>query len=216
MSAPENLEQKTAEWYAKRLGKCTASKVADATAKIKTGEAASRAEYRTALVVERLTGTPQGADLSNNKSVQWGNDAEPLARAAFEADTGLLVQEVGFINHPTLLMAGASPDGLISDDSILEIKCPNSSTHFSYLKDGKVPAKYRKQMMWQIICTGRSKGIFVSFDPRFDSANQLLVVNFEPSKDELAELEAEVKAFLDEVEADYQWAKNRSSRAVYA
>lgn len=212
MNAPETIIQKTAEWYAERLGKATASKIADATAKIKTGEAASRADYRTGLVVERLTGTPQGTDLSNNKAVQWGNDAEPLARAAFEAETNLLVQEVGFINHPRLAMSGASPDGLIGDDATLEIKCPNSSTHFTYLKDGKVPAKYRKQMMWQIICTGRSKGVFVSFDPRFDLANQMLIVEFVPTNDELAKLEAEVKVFLDEVEADYHWAKNRGNK----
>ena len=209
MNAPENLEQKTAEWYAERLGKCTASKVADATAKIKTGEAASRAEYRAQLVVERLTQTPQGADLSLNKAVQWGNDCEPQARSAYEFESGVTVTEVGFINHPTLSMAGASPDGLIGEDSILEIKCPNSSTHFAYLKDGKVPSKYRKQMMWQMICTKRTKGVFVSFDPRFDLVNQLLIVKFIPTPDELADLEAEVKVFLDEVEVDYQWAKNR-------
>lgn len=212
MNAPENIIQKTAEWYAARLGKLTASKIADATAKIKTGEAASRRAYRAQLVAERLTGVPQGVDLSNNKSVQWGNDAEPLARAAFEAETEQFVIEVGFVNHPVIAMAGCSPDGLVGADGLVEIKCPNTATHIEYLKGGAVPAEYRKQMLWQLACTGRKWAKFASFDPRLNQENQLLIVHFEPTPDEIAELEAEARVFLDEVAADELWLRNRGRK----
>lgn len=213
MNAPEKIVQKTDEWHAARLGKLTASKIADATAKIKTGEAASRRTYRAQLVAERLTGTPQGADLSNNRAVQWGNDAEPLARAAFEAETGVFVSEIGFVDHPTIIMAGCSPDGLLDDDGVVEIKCPNTATHIEYLKANAVPSEYRKQIIWQLACTGRKYAKFVSFDPRLDIGNQILIVHFEPTKDEIAELEAEAKVFLDEVAADESWLRARAKSA---
>lgn len=213
MNSPEMIVQKTAGWYEARLGKLTASKIADATAKIKSGEAASRRSYRAMLVAERLTGVQQGADLSNNKAVQWGVDAEPLARAEFEAETGLFVDEVGFVSHPEIPMAGCSPDGLINDDAILEIKCPNTATHIEYLKASTVPPEYRKQVLWQLACTGRKHAYFVSYDPRLNAGNQLLIVEFEPTKDEIAELEAEARVFLDEVTADEKWLRERAGKA---
>lgn len=212
MNAPEKIIQKTDEWLQVRLGKLTASKIADATAKIKTGEAASRRSYRAQLVAERLTGIPQGVDLSNNKSVQWGNDAEPLARAAFEAETEQFVTEIGFVGHPSIAMSGCSPDGLLGDDGIVEIKCPNTATHIEYLKAGTVPSDYRKQILWQLACTGRKWAKFVSFDPRLNQENQLLIVHFEPTLDEIAELEAEARVFLDEVSADEMWLRNRGKK----
>lgn len=212
MNAPENIIQKTAEWYAARLGKLTASKIADATARIKSGEAASRRAYRAQLVAERLTGVPQGVDLSNNKAVQWGNDAEPLARAAFEAETEQFVTEVGFVDHPKIAMAGCSPDGLLGIDGLCEFKCPNTATHIEYLKANTVPAEYRKQMLWQLACTGRKWAKFASFDPRLNLENQLLIVHFEPTPDEIAELEAEARVFLDEVAADELWLRNRGRK----
>lgn len=210
MNAPEIIKPDTNCDHAARLGKLTASKVADATAKIKTGEAASRINYRAQLVAERMTGITQGVDLTFNKAVQWGNDAEPLARAAFEAETGILVTECGFIDHPSIEMAGCSPDGLIGSDTVVEFKCPNTATHIEYLKAGTVPSAYRKQILWQLACTGRTKAFFASYDPRLDAGNQLLVVPFNPTPDEIAELEAEARVFLDEVAADVAWLKNRS------
>ena len=193
-----------------RLGKLTASKIADATAKIKTGEAASRITYRAQLVAERLTRMPQGADLSNMKAVQWGNDTEPFARSAFEAETGLLVEECGFVDHPTIANAGCSPDGLVGTDAIVEIKCPNTATHIEYLKANVVPSTYRKQVLWQLACTKRSKVYFASFDPRLDAGNQLLIVPWTPDPKEIAELEAEGKIFLAEVDADEKWLRERT------
>lgn len=211
MNAPEAIKPATNCDMAARIGKLTASKIADATAKIKTGEAATRKTYRAQLVAERLTGVPQGADLSNNKAVQWGNDCEPLARAAFEAETGLLVTECGFVDHPTIAMSGCSPDGLIGKDAVVEFKCPATATHIEYLKAGTVPSEYRKQIIWQLACTGRTKAYFASYDPRLDAGNQLLIVPFEPTSDEIAELEAESRVFLDEVDADENWLRNRSA-----
>lgn len=211
MNAPEIVKLETNCDHAARLGKLTASKISDATAKIKTGEAASRKAYRAQLVAERLTGVPQGADLSNNKAVQWGNDCEPLARAAFEAETGLLVTKCGFVDHPAIKNSGCSPDGLIGKDTVVEFKCPNTSTHIEYLKADTVPSEYRKQIIWQMACTGRTKAYFASYDPRLDAGNQLLIVPFEPTSDEIAELEAEARVFLDEVDADENWLRNRSA-----
>lgn len=210
MNAPEII-QKTDEWHQVRLGKLTASKIADATAKIKTGEAASRRNYRAQLVAERMTGMSQGVDLSNNKAVQWGNDAEPLARAAFEAETGQFVTEIGFIDHPSIELAGCSPDGLLDADGVIEIKCPNTATHIEYLKANAVPSDYRKQIVWQLACTRRKYAMFVSYDPRMDAGNQLMIVRFEPTPDEIAELEAEARVFLDEVAADVAWLKERAN-----
>lgn len=209
MNAPEVFIAKTNCDHAARLGKLTASKIADATAKIKTGEAGSRRAYRAQLVAERLTGIPQGVDLSNNKSVAWGNDCEPLARSSFEAETGEFVVEVGFVEHPTICMSGCSPDGLLGEDGVIEIKAPNTATHIEYLKAGSVPSDYRKQILWQLACTGRKWAKFVSFDPRLNQENQLLIVHFEPTADEIAELEAEARVFLDEVAADELWLRNR-------
>ncbi len=203
------MEQRTPEWYAERLGKATASMIADATATIKTGEAASRINYRAQLVAERLTGLPQGVDLSDNKYVQHGIETEEQARIAFEFKTGLTVVEVGMIPHPTIEYSGASPDGLVGEH-ILEIKCPSTATHIGYLKDNKVPSKYRKQMLWQMACCKKEKGYFVSFDPRLDPGNQLLIVELFPEEGEIEALEVEVVKFLAEVAADVEFLKQRA------
>lgn len=210
MNAPEIIKPDTNCDHAARIGKLTASRVDDATAKIKTGEAVTRKNYRAQLVVERVTGVSQGVDLTFNKAVQWGVECEPLARSAFEAETGMLVTECGFIDHPTIALSGCSPDGLIGSDTVVEFKCPNSTTHIEYIKAGTVPSAYRKQILWQLACTGRTKAFFASYDPRLDAGNQLLVVQFNPTPDEIAELEAEARVFLDEVAADVEWLKNRS------
>lgn len=208
----DEIIQKTDAWYQARLGKLTGSKVADATSTIKTGEAASRRAYRGMLVVERLTGISQGSDLTNNKYVNWGNDAEPIARARFEAEIGCLVTEVGFVDHPTIPMAGCSPDGLLYSDSLVEFKCPAMGTHFGYLKADTVPNEYRKQIMFQLLCTGRHHAYFCSFDPRFDFNNQLLIVEWTPKQAELDALEEECVKFLAEVAIDEAWLRARGQK----
>jgi putative phage-type endonuclease len=144
------MEQRTDEWFATRLGKVTASKISDVVAKTKSGYGASRATYMSQLLVERLTGTR--TEFYSNAAMQWGTDTEPQARAAYEFITNNSVIEEGFIPHPTIEMSGASPDGLVGDNGMLEIKCPNTSTHIQTLLDDKAPSKYINQMQWQMAC----------------------------------------------------------------
>lgn len=192
------IEQRSEDWFAARLGKVTASRVADVIAKTKTGYSTSRDNYMAQLVCERLTGK-KGESFSNS-SMQWGTETEPLARAAYEAAKLEIVQEVGLIDHPFLPMCAASPDGLISDDGMLEIKCPNTSTHFDTLLAGKMPSKHIPQVQWQMACANRLWVDFVSFDPRAPEGLQLFVTRVERDDKYILELEAEVNKFLEELE----------------
>ena len=153
------IEQRTDEWFAARLGKVTASRVADVMAKTKTGYSASRDNYMAQLVVERITG--ERAESFTNAAMQWGTDQEPFARAAYEAAKDVMVEEEGFVPHPTIQMAGASPDGLVNDDGLVEIKCPNTATQIETLLTGAIPSKYVAQMQFQMACTGRAWCDFV-------------------------------------------------------
>ena len=191
------LIQGSDEWFAARCGRVTASRIADIIAKTKTGESASRGNYRAQLVAERLTGKP--ADSFSNAAMQWGTDTEPYARIAYEARTGIMVQEVGFIAHTIIAYAGASPDGL-ADDGLVEIKCPNTATHIDYFLAGVAPEKYKPQMAWQCACTGRSWVDFVSFDPRLPEGMQLMVNRYTPEPEYIQMLESEVVRFIGEVE----------------
>lgn len=192
------IEQGSPEWHAARLGKVTASRVADVMARTKSGASASRANYAAQLVAERLTGVP--AESYTNAAMQWGTEREPEARAAYSFITGAKVVEVGFVDHPTLAMAGASPDGLIGDVGLIEIKCPNTATHIETLLAGTVPAKHQAQMLWQMACTGRAWCDFVSFDPRMPSDMQIFIARFHRDEARIAELEEAVSAFLAEID----------------
>ena len=192
------MEQRTPEWHAARLGRVTASRVADVVAKIKTGYGSGRANYMAELICERLTGT-QGAFYSN-AAIQWGVEKEPDARAAYEEAVGMFVVEVGFIPHNTISMAGASPDGLVGDGGLVEIKCPNTATHIDTLLSGFVPNKYINQMQWQMACTGRQWCDFVSFDPRMPEGMQIWIKRVDRDNVLIAELEKEVISFLSELE----------------
>jgi putative phage-type endonuclease len=191
------IEQRTDEWFAQRLGKVTASRVADVIAKTKTGPSASRDNYATQLVLERLTNAK--GEFFTNAAMQWGTDTEPMARQAYELKRNVFVDEVGFIDHPTIDMSGASPDGLVDKNGLVEIKCPESKTHMEYLLSGKPPAKYIPQMMWQMACTGREWCDFVSFDPRFPINLQIFVIKVEYDPTYVRMLELEITQFLDEV-----------------
>lgn len=191
--------QGSPEWFAARLGRVTASRVADVIAKTKSGYSTSRENYCVELALERLTGARQ--ESFTNDAMKWGTETEPLARAAYEARTGAIVDEVGMVAHPSIAMTGASPDGLIDADGLLEIKCPNSATHAKTMLSKKPDNKYITQMTWQMICTGRKWCDFVSFDPRFPEHLQLFVTRVERDEEKCKELEAEVVKFLGEVEA---------------
>ncbi len=195
-------EQRTDEWFAQRLGKVTASRVADVMAKTKTGYSASRENYMAQLVVERLTQTK--AESFTNAAMQWGTDQEPFARAAYEAAQGVMVEEVGFMSHPTIEMAGASPDGLVGEDGMVEIKCPNSAGMIEALLTQKVPAKYFAQMQLQMACAGRQWCDYVVFDPRMPAKAQLFVKRVPRDNDFIKEMETEIVKFLSEVNAQVQ------------
>ena len=192
------MKQRTDEWFAARIGKVTASRVSDVVAKTKTGYAASRANYMAELVCERLTG--RKAESYTNAAMEWGTEQEPHARTAYEARTGLMVTEVGFVDHPRVAASGASPDGLVGDDGLVEIKCPATATHLDFWLDETIPAKYITQMQWQMACTGRAWCDFVSFDPRLPPHLQLFVKRVSRDDGHIATLESEVTTFLAELE----------------
>ena len=194
----EMMEQGTEEWFTIRIGKVTASRVADVIAKTKTGYSATRDNYMAQLVCERLTG--QKGESFSNAAMQHGTDTEPLARAAYEALRDVLVDEVGFVPHPTIEMAGASPDGLVGDDGLLEIKCPNTATHIETLLSQSVPGKYNTQMQFQMACTGRQWCDFVSFDNRLPTELQLFVKRVPRDNVFIRLIEAEIIQFIAELD----------------
>ena len=192
------VEQRSPEWFASRLGKVTASRVADVIAKTKSGYSASRDNYMAQLICERLTG--QQGESFTNAAMTWGTETEPLARSAFEAYADVMVEEVGFVPHPSIEMSGASPDGLVGLFGMLEIKCPNTATHIDTLLSQTVPGKYITQMQWQMRCCERQWCEFVSFDPRLPQDLQLFVKRVEFDPEYVAMLEKEVIQFLAELD----------------
>lgn len=191
------MDQRSDEWFAARLGKVTASRVADLMAKTKSGPSASRANYMADLIVERMTG--QKAEGFTSAAMQWGTDTEPQARAAYEFLTDANVTETGFVLHPSIADFGASPDGLVGEDGLLEVKCPATATHIETLLTETVPAKYITQMQAQMACTGRAWCDFVSFDPRMPGDMQLWVKRVPCDPAFMSQMEGEVEAFLAEL-----------------
>ena len=204
-AAHNHLEQGTEEWLKIRLGKVTASGVADVLAKTKSGISASRGNYLIKLAIQRVTGVVEEG--FTNDAMQWGIDNEAQARVAYEVVSGNFVDQIGFVEHPSIKWFGCSPDGLVNSDGLVEIKCPNSATHWSYIKDDGPPTKYYIQMQAQMACTGRSWCDFVSFDPRMPERSRLFIKRVMRENDYIAEMEAEVKKFLDEVAVEVNLMK---------
>ena len=192
------ISQGSDQWFAIRVGKVTASRVADVIAKTKSGYSASRDNYMAQLVCERLTG--QKGESFTNAAMQHGTETEPLARAAYEALKDVLVDEVGFVPHPSIIMAGASPDGLVGDDGLLEIKAPQTATHIETLLSESVPTKYYTQMQFQLACTGREWCDFVSFDNRLPQELQLFVKRVPRDSMYIRLMEDEIVKFLNELD----------------
>lgn len=190
-------EQGTDAWKAERAGKATASKIADIVAKTKTGWGASRANYMAQLVAERLTGQP--TEGYTNAAMQHGTATEPEARDAYAFAYDVDVQKVGFVPHPTIEMAGASPDGLCGADGLVEIKCPNTSTHIETLLGASIDRKYILQMQWQMACTGRKWCDFCSYDNRMPGSMALYVQRVQRDDLLITQLETDVREFLKEV-----------------
>lgn len=191
------MDQRTAEWFAARIGKVTASRIADVCARTKTGWGAGRKNYLAELVVERLTG--QRTEGFTNAAMQWGSDTEPEARISYEFYRDATVAETGFVPHPSIAETGASPDGLIGSDGLVEIKCPNTATHLETLLGGTMPEKYFLQVQWQMACTGRQWCDFASYDPRLPESMRLFVDRVKRDDAAIAAVEKDVTEFLAEL-----------------
>lgn len=190
--------QGSPEWHATRCGKATASRMADITARTKSGWGASRANYAAELIAERLTGVV--APSFTNAAMQWGSDTEPQARDAYAHRFGVEVVQTSFVDHPEIAMSGASPDGLVGSAGLLEVKCPATATHLETLITGAIPDKYLKQMAWQIACCGREWCDYASFDPRLPPPMQLFTKRVHRDDSLILGLESDVSAFLAEID----------------
>lgn len=198
--------QRTDAWYEARLGKATASRFHDILSKTKAGATtAYRKNYKAELVIERLTG--EKAPSFTNSAMQWGVDNEPIARLAYTAETGNDVEEAPFVQHLTL-EAGASPDGYVGEDGLIEIKCPNPATHIETLWKRAVPYQYIAQIQGQLWITGRKWCDFVSFDPRMPSNVQLFIFRVSRDEEYIEALAEEVEAFLEEVDGDFDFLRS--------
>lgn len=196
----DQIHQNTPEWHQLRLGKVTASRVADIMRRGKGGAISmSRARYAGELVAERLTGKATSGFKSSD--MEWGNETEAQARDAYAFYRDADLTEVAFVEHRSIAETGASPDRLVGDDGLLEIKCPATHTHIETLQGGQVDPDYVTQMQWQMACTGRAWCDFVSFDPRMPEAMRLFVKRVPRDSARIAELETEVITFLGEVRA---------------
>ncbi len=194
-----DIEQGTEAWLKLRLGKVTASKIADLMARTKTGWGASRENYKAQLVVERLTGCVQ--DSYCNSAMQWGTLTEPEARQAYSEHMLCNVNEVGFVDHPTIENAGCSPDGLVDEEGLCELKCPESKTHINTLLGQAFADRYVKQALWQLACLPERQWVdLVSYDPRLPDSMRLFVQRVPRDDEHIAEIEREVTAFLAEID----------------
>lgn len=193
------MEQRTDEWFTARLGKVTGSRIHDVMAKGRgNAPSVTRNEYMCQLAGERITGETMPNYVSAD--MQWGIDTEPQAKAAYEFSRDVTIEELAFANHHSIKKAGASPDGLIGKDGLIEIKCPKTSTHIATLRGKSIDGKYIKQMQWQMACTGRQWCDFVSFDPRLPFAIQMHVTRLERDNEMIGDMEEKVKEFLQELD----------------
>lgn len=192
------IDQRTDEWFAARLGRVTASRVKDVMAKGRGKEpSATRRNYMMALLCERLTGNR--AEGFTSREMQRGTDLEPVARSAYEIDKGVMTEETGLVLHPQIDGFGASPDGLVGDVGLIEIKCPLTATHVATIQSGRHDSQYEWQMLAQMACTGRAWVEFVSFDDRLPEPLQYACFRFERDDSRINDMEAEIRAFLEEL-----------------
>ncbi|HUW30459.1 MAG TPA: YqaJ viral recombinase family protein [Planctomycetota bacterium] len=193
--------QGSAGWHADRLGKITASRFdAVLTNAKKKGDLSKTAQdYMLDLVAEILTGTPQG--FKGNKATEWGNDQEPFAVKAYEARTGNVCTEVGFVKHPTESRVGGSPDRLVGEDGGLEIKCPyNTRVHLQYVLGGCLPDEHEAQVQGHIWINDKKWWDFGSYDPRLaDPKLGLFIVHVERDPAYIKHLQSRVAAFRDQM-----------------
>lgn len=193
--------QGTPEWLHVRTGRITASRMGDVMAKRLRGndEMACRRDYRMELVCERLTG--RAAEHYVSREMEWGTEHEQFARAAYEVACGEIVDQVGFIIHPTMDWSGASPDSMVGANGGLEIKAPKTATHLEWMMAGVVPKEHEPQMMWNIACGEREWWDFLSFDPRLPEGLRTFVCRLHRDEKRIAEMEYEAMQFNEEIAA---------------
>lgn len=208
------MEQLSEEWFAARRGKVTASRVGDVIAMTKSGWGAARGNYMAELITEILTGNT--FERFASEAMNWGVEKEPDARNAYMFFRDVEVLPAEFVIHPRISASGASPDGLIGDDGLLEIKCPQTGTHIETLINGSCSSRYITQMQWQMACTGRQWCDFASFDPRLPAHMQLFVRRFERKQAEIDQLEKEVAQFLKEMHAKIETLQSKYGTAKAA
>lgn len=195
--------QGSGAWLNARVGCLTASRMADAMAILKSGKPSeSRNKLMIEILAERMTG--DAAPHFVNDAMRHGTEQEPFAKSAYEAASGNLLDECGFILHPSIEHFGASPDALLDDDAVVEFKCPTTTTHIGWLLAGVMPEQHKAQVLAQLACTGRTRAVFVSFDPRMPLARQLFVKEWTPDPAEIAAVEGAARQFLAELEAMFQ------------
>jgi putative phage-type endonuclease len=187
--------QRTPEWHAFRLGRVTASRISDVMATIKSGEAITRRNYRAEKVLERISGKSQENNYQSGAMLA-GIEREAQARIEYEFDQNCTVEEVGIIPHPTIQWAAASPDGLVGEHGLIEIKCPEASAFLDAMLGKDIPQKYADQMQWQMACSGRQWCDYVLYREGLP----LAMLRVERDDKRIAEIEAEVRKFLQEVE----------------
>lgn len=209
------MQQRSEEWFRARAGKFTGSRFSDLMAKTRSGPAASRRNLIVTLAVERVT--QQCVETYTNAAMQRGIDLEAQAREAYEIATGAFVTDAAFIDHPTLPMCGVSPDGLIGDVGLVEVKCPASmAKHWEALEDAAHVAEYRWQLVGQLMVTGRQWVDAVSYDPRFPAELQLAVYRVHRDEKAITELSAEIVVAEREVREIVERMHERQQRRAEA
>lgn len=198
------MQQRTEEWFAARCGKVTASRMKDIIAKSDT---AAYRNYQAEIISERLSGRP--AESYSSREMQRGTELEPKARAVYLLETGSDVSETGLIPHPSIANSGASPDGLVDSDGLLEIKCPNTATHIDFLLHRQPKREYILQMQWQMACTGRLWCDFVSYDDRLPEPHAYACIRIMRDPETIGRLEQAATDFLAEAEAIIQQLEQR-------
>jgi hypothetical protein len=201
--------QRAPSWIRKRVGKATASRMYDLSARLKSGKGfcASRDTYLREIVFERLTDRAYSHYV--NDAMRWGNDNQDEARDTYKLHTGNAVELADFVQHPLILMSGASPDGLVGDTGLVEMKCPTSATHIATLLADAIPEENKPQMLWQMACTGRSWCDFVSYDPRLPPSMQVWIGRLDRDDAAIAALEEDVKLFLEDVDKTVAYLQER-------
>lgn len=195
-----DIEQRSAEWFHLRAGSFTASRCSDLMARTKSGPSASRGNLIALLAVERLTGQP--VETYRNAAMERGTELEAEARDAYSFAHGVAVAEVGYVPHPTIPNCGCSPDGLIGNDGLLEVKCPSSmAKHLDALRSGSHAVEYRWQLQHQLFVTGRQWVDAVSYHPSFPDGLELAILRVNRDESAIAEIEKSVLEAENEVEA---------------